>query len=135
MRLVTIRSEKLKMFLKDPEMPRKAKRPCVLIVNLVHKGSRRSFAVPIRSNINSSTPKELYFPLPPRRSTRDKCRHGIHYAKMFPVDRSCLLRYRTEGNEEASRMESERTEVQLFQNANGICRIMKLVSDLSFLLI
>ena len=81
-------------------MLQKAGRPCVLIVNLLYKKRRLNFAVPIRSNINPSTPKRDYFALPPRRTTRPKCRHGIHYAKMFPIDKRIAVIYRTAENDE-----------------------------------
>ena len=55
-------------------------------------------AVPIRSNIPASAPKDQYFALPPRPQTRPKNRHGLHYIKMFPVTKQYLVRYRTEGN-------------------------------------
>lgn len=106
MRIVTIRSSSLQKYKVDKEMLQKAKRPCVLIIRLPYKGKRYDFAVPIRSNINPSTPKNQYFPLPPRSTTRSGCRHGIHYIKMFPVDRAFLIRYRTEGNPEAERIKT-----------------------------
>ena len=31
-------------------------------------------------------------------STRPRNRHGLHYIKMFPVTKAYLIRYRTEGN-------------------------------------
>lgn len=96
--IVTLRSSDLKAYSVDPEMLQKSGRPCVLIIRLKYKGKRYDFAVPLRSNINPSTPKDQYFPLPPRGTTKPKHRHGIHYAKMFPVDRTKLLRYRTAGN-------------------------------------
>lgn len=56
------------------------------------------FAVPLRSNISSKTPKVQYFQLPPRLATRASNHHGIHYIKIFPVSRHYLIRYRTDGN-------------------------------------
>ena len=101
MKLVSIRAKDLADYKKDPEMLHKSFRPCVLILRLKYKGKRYDFAVPLRSNISPAAPKDQYFPLPPRRSTRPKHRHGIHYIKMFPVRRSSLLKYRTEGNKHA----------------------------------
>ena len=98
MRVVSIRKSELQKFSADKEMVQKSGRPCVLIVRLKYKGKRYDFAVPLRSNINPSTPKKDYFPLPANKTTKPKHRHGIHYAKMFPVDRTALLRYRTDGN-------------------------------------
>lgn len=106
MRLVTIKADELKKYLIDPEMLRKAKRPCVLIVKLIYRRKRYSFAVPLRSNINPSTPKEQYFPLPPRKTTKARYRHGIHYAKMFPIDPSKVIYFRTSGNKEAELIKS-----------------------------
>ena len=98
MRLVALKSSDLAVYTVDPEMLRKAKRPCVLVIKLRYKGHRYDFAVPLRSNIHPSTPKDQYFPLPPRKGTLPRHRHGIHYAKMFPVDRSILLKYHITGN-------------------------------------
>lgn len=98
MRLVTINNKCLKAYIKDPEMLQKSKRPCALIVKLKYKGKRYDFAIPLRSNINPSAPKEQFFPLPPRKTTKEKYRHGVHYIKMFPVKSDFLIRFRTEGN-------------------------------------
>ncbi len=98
MKLVTVDPALLKKYQTDPEVLQKDSRPYVLIIRLKYKGSKQDFAVPIRSNISSSTPKWQYFPLPPRPSTRPRNRHGIHYIKMFPVSKQYLVRYRTEGN-------------------------------------
>lgn len=75
-------------------MLQKAVRPAVLVLHLKYKGHRYDFAVPLRSNISPSTPKEQYFALPPRPATKSKYRHGIHYAKMFPIKRSSMVIYR-----------------------------------------
>lgn len=104
MRLVTLTSKDLRIYTVDGEMLQKAGRPCVLIVQLKYKGHRHNFAVPLRSNINPSTPKNQYFPLPPRSSTRPKYRHGIHYAKMFPIDKRKAHPFRTDGNIPAQRI-------------------------------
>lgn len=45
-------------------------RPCVLIVDLIYKGKKHTFVVPLRSNISKSAPKSQYFPLPPNASTQ-----------------------------------------------------------------
>jgi hypothetical protein len=104
MKLVTIKSESLKRYAADKEMLQKEKRPCVLIMRLSYKGRRYDFAVPIRSNINPSAPKWQYFPLPPRHTTKPNHHHEVHYIKMFPIDRSSAIKYRTEGNAQASLM-------------------------------
>lgn len=97
MKLVSIKQDLLDLF-DDTEMLIKRDRPCVLIIRLKYKGLNQDFAVPLRSNIAASTPREQYFALPPRPSTRPHNHHGIHYIKMFPVKKQYLLRYRTEGN-------------------------------------
>lgn len=106
MRIVSIKDKLLNEFSQDKEFLKKTGRPCVLVIRLKYKGSNRDFAVPIRSNIPSSAPKREYFSLPPRPSTRPKNRHGLHYIKMFPVSKKYLERYRTEGNEAATRIQN-----------------------------
>lgn len=96
MRLVTLNQKQLNKYTVDPEMLQKAKRPCALIVKLTYKGTRYDFAIPLRSNISPSTPKAQYFPLPPRKTTREGCRHGVHFIKMFPVDRTKVLKFNTD---------------------------------------
>lgn len=106
MRLITIKQPYLRPYTADREMLQKANRPCALIVQLKYKNHRYDFAVPLRSNISPSTPKEQYFPLPPRSTTKSKFRHGIHYIKMFPVRKSFISRYRTDGNVFAAMLKS-----------------------------
>lgn len=98
MKIVTINKKLLTKFSGDPEILQKSGRPCVLVIRLKYKGRNQDFAVPLRSNISASTPKEQYFPLPPRPSTKPRNRHGLHYIKMFPVTRQYLIKYRTQGN-------------------------------------
>lgn len=102
MKLVTIRTDLLDKYSCDCEVLSKSKRPYVLIIRLAYKGHFHNFAVPIRSNISPSTPKQQYFSLPPRVATRPHHHHGIHYIKMFPVTKQYLIRYRIEGNVFAS---------------------------------
>ncbi len=83
----------------DREFMQKRGRPCVLLVRLKFRGVRRDFAVPLRSNIAPNVPKDQFFPLPPRPTTRSRHRHGVHYIKMFPVTRDRVRRFRTEGNQ------------------------------------
>lgn len=101
MKVVSIHNTLLGMYSADPEVLTKAGRPCALIVRLRYKGNKYDFAVPFRSNIPAGTPKNYYFPLPPRPSTRPHNRHGLHYIKMFPVTKNYLVRYRTKGNASA----------------------------------
>lgn len=98
MKVVTINHILIDMFAKDPEFLRKSKRPCVLIVRLKYKGHNHKFAIPLRSNIPAASPKDEYFALPPRTTTRPKNRHGIHYIKMFPVKNEYLQIYRMDGD-------------------------------------
>lgn len=98
MRLVSISPVLLEAYSQDREVMHKAGRPYVLVIRLKYKERSLDFAVPIRSNIPAAAPKDQYFALPPRPSTKPKNRHGLHYIKMFPVAKRYLLRYRTEGN-------------------------------------
>lgn len=98
MRLVTINPALIRKFSSDKEMLQKTQRPCALIMRLKYKCRNYTFAVPLRSNISGSAPKETYFPLPPRKTTKSGHRHGLHYIKMFPVDKQSIIRYRTDGN-------------------------------------
>lgn len=69
-------------------------RPCVLLVNLIYKEQKRIFVVPLRSNIAKSVPQNQYFPLPPNASTLPTRRHGIHYIKLFPMDKKYIHPYK-----------------------------------------
>ena len=98
MKLVTINNSLLLKYSGDPEVLQKSTRPYVLVIRLKYRDTNYDFAVPIRSNIPASAPKDQYFSLPPRPQTRPKNRHGLHYIKMFPLTKQYLVRYRTEGN-------------------------------------
>ena len=98
MKLVALDQRQLNKYTIDSQMLQKAQRPCALIIQLTYKQQRYDFAVPLRSNIHPSVPKGQYFPLPTRSTTRDKYRHGVHYTKMFPVDRTKVHKFRVEGN-------------------------------------
>lgn len=106
MKIVKIKPELLQKFSIDPQMLRKENRPCVLILRLNYKDSVYNFAVPVRSNIPAASPKNEYFPLPTRYTTKDRNRHGLHYIKMFPVDKPYYDKYRTENNIAASLMKA-----------------------------
>ena len=54
----------------------------------------------------ANTPKDQYFALPTRSTTRAGNHHGLHYIKMFPVTKKYLIRYRTEGNAFATMIQS-----------------------------
>ena len=98
MKLVSINPKLLEKYKSDPEVLTKSGRPYVLVIRLKYKGQKYDFAVPIRSNVPAAAPREQYFALPPRPTTKPRNRHGIHYIKMFPVTKEYLIRYRTEGN-------------------------------------
>lgn len=83
----------------DRELMLKRNRPCVVVLKLRYKGERRDFAVPLRSNIAPNVPKDQYFPLPPRPTTRPGHRHGIHYIKMFPLQKRFQRKFRTSGSQ------------------------------------
>lgn len=102
MRLITIDKSSLKNYTKDPEMLQDSERPSALVIQLKYKGRRYDFAVPLRSNISGSVPKEYYYPLPPRNTTRPGNHHGIHYIKMFPIKRAWIHPFHTENNMFAS---------------------------------
>ncbi|MCD8174403.1 MAG: hypothetical protein LUD41_00400 [Phascolarctobacterium sp.] len=102
MKLVTVDKKLLEKYKGDPQVLYKDKRPYVLVIRLRYRGANQDFAVPIRSNIPSSAPKDQYFALPPRSTTKPKNRHGIHYIKMFPIEKKYLHKYRTEGNDFAT---------------------------------
>lgn len=58
MRLVSIDKKLLELFEDDPEVLRKTGRPYVMVIRLKYKGQNHDFAVPIRSNISASVPKD-----------------------------------------------------------------------------
>ncbi|MCA0757888.1 hypothetical protein KP806_22770 [Paenibacillus sp. N4] len=83
----------------DPEILEKDdNRPYLIILRLKYKGKRHDFAIPFRSNIASYIPKEQYFPLPPRPTTRTSRIHGLHYVKMFPIKKPFLEKFHTMGD-------------------------------------
>lgn len=98
MKLVSININLLEKYRGDAEVLLKSQRPYVLIIRLTYKEKLQDFAVPIRSNIPAAAPRQQYFALPPRPTTRPHNRHGLHYIKIFQVTKQYLIRYRTEGN-------------------------------------
>lgn len=86
MKIVSISQDFFDLVDGDRELMLKHNRPCIVVVRLRFRGKRRDFAVPLRSNIAPNVPKDQYFALPPRPTTRPGCRHGIHYIKMFPIN-------------------------------------------------
>ncbi|NLZ81337.1 MAG: hypothetical protein GX913_05990 [Clostridiales bacterium] len=73
-------------------------RPCVLIIQLKFKGKLRDFVVPLRSNISPKTPKKQFMGLPPNPKTKQKHFHGIHYIKIFPIDKAYIDKYNVDGD-------------------------------------
>lgn len=99
MKLISINQRLIDKYLAvDSQVLTKSHRPTVLVVSLKYNGERRDFAVPFRSNIHPSSPKSEYFALPPRKTTKPKHHHGLHYIKMFPVAKKYYERYRIEGD-------------------------------------
>ena len=72
MKLVTINNSLLFKYHEDPEVLQKSTRPYVLVIRLKYRNTNYDFAIPIRSNIPASAPKNQYFALPPRPQTRPK---------------------------------------------------------------
>lgn len=64
MRLVKIDATLFEIYREDQEVLTKTKRPYVLVLRLAYKDDTYDFAVPLRSNISASAPKDQYFPLP-----------------------------------------------------------------------
>ncbi len=75
-----------------------AGRPCVLIIDLIYKGEKRKFVVPLRSNISRTTPSKQFFSLPPNSKTKPGNHHGIHYIKLFPINMKYINNYLIEGD-------------------------------------
>ena len=83
MKLVSININLLEKYRGDAEVLLKSQRPYVLIIRLTYKEKLQDFAVPIRSNIPAAAPRQQYFALPPRPTTRPHNRHGLHYIKIL----------------------------------------------------
>ena len=79
MKLVSISPTLLAAYTVDQEVLQKSGRPYVLVIRLTYRGKKQDFAVPVRSNIPAAAPKDQYFALPPRPTTRPKNRHGLQY--------------------------------------------------------
>lgn len=99
MKIISISEEYFQKFASgDREFMQKHGRPCLLVLRLSFRGRRHDFAVPFRSNIAPNAPKDQYFALPPRPTTKPRHHHGIHYIKMFPISKQYQRRFRTDGN-------------------------------------
>lgn len=106
MKLVAVSADLFDKYSFDRGILCKSTRPYVLVIRLSYKNRKVDFAVPIRSNIPASAPKNQYFALPPRPQTKPRNRHGLHYIKMFPILKQYQRRYRTEGNNQAVLIQS-----------------------------
>jgi hypothetical protein len=105
-RIVSISQEYFDLYGGDREMMLKHNRPCIVVVRLKFRGKRRDFAVPLRSNIAPNVPKNQYFPLPPRSTTKPNHRHGVHYIKMFPIEKKYQQKFRTKGSKYYEKLQS-----------------------------
>lgn len=71
MKLSSVKDEFFEMCKFDKELLQNTdRRPYLVILRLKYNGKRQDFAIPFRSNISGNVPKNLYFPLPPRPSTK-----------------------------------------------------------------
>ena len=102
MRLITINAQTAAdMSVIDSEfLYNKQGRPCLLVLKLKYKNEKIDFAVPLRSNIHPAENKAYYFNLPPRATTKSKHRHGLHFAKMFPINKKFTQKFHIENNAE-----------------------------------
>ncbi|MEG0092664.1 MAG: hypothetical protein RR945_01275 [Erysipelotrichaceae bacterium] len=123
-KVVTIRQSFYKLFSEEDEIMQKIgqeakERPCLILVKMKYKGIKYTFAIPFRSNIGNA-PKETYFPLPNRTTTRDGRKHGLHYSKMFPIIENYLMRYEMGGDfqEELVLAHIEKNIKQIFTEAS-----------------
>ena len=80
MKIVSISQDFFDLVEGDRELMLKHNRPCIVVVRLRFRGKRRDFAVPLRSNIAPNVPKDQYFALPPRPTTRPGCRPAPRHA-------------------------------------------------------
>lgn len=103
-KVVTIHDNFFKLFddNSDPELltikEEMHRRPCLVLIKIKYKNKKYTFALPLRSNISYNAPKNTYFALPTRSTTRDGNHHGIHYSKAFPVDSKYFLPYQMDGD-------------------------------------
>lgn len=99
MKLVSISNNFFTLCSFDQELlTNRSRRPHVIVLKLKYKLRIYDFAIPFRSNIPKNCPKHLYFSLPPRPSTKQYNKHGLHYVKMFPVKNEYLEKFHTEND-------------------------------------
>jgi len=68
-------------------------RPYVIVLKLKFRDKYQDFAIPFRSNIAGHRDKFEYFALPPRKETKPKNIHGLHFIKMLPIDSAYFIKY------------------------------------------
>lgn len=123
MKLVTIKQEFLDIFDFPTEIMHKDNngkdRPFLIILALKYKGKKRTFALPFRSNIqvNKNT-KGTYFPLPRRSTTKNKRAHGLHYIKMFPINKQYYNKFVVADNK-YNKILMEHIDKNLFKIVQG----------------
>lgn len=93
MKICSIKKEFYDMFDDNIELEKNDKRPCLIIIKLKYKNKDVDFAIPFRSNIYGGAKRKEYFPLPPRHTTKQGKKHGLHYTKMFPIKKEYFLKY------------------------------------------
>ena len=87
-----------------PNIENAHNRPYVIVLKLKFRGNNSDFAIPFRSNIAGHRDKVEYFALPPRKETKSKNIHGLHFIKMFPVNSAYFQKYNyTTSNASATR--------------------------------
>lgn len=101
-KIVSISKEFYKLFPPENEIMQKlgwntSERPCLVLVKLRYKKMKYTFAIPFRSNIGKA-PRESYFPLPNRNKTKPNRKHGLHYTKMFPINKKYFIKYEMGGD-------------------------------------
>lgn len=74
------------------------KRPYLIILKLKYKGKTLDFAIPFRSNIQPETENWQFYSLPPNNTTKDKHHHGLHFTKMFPINKEYKEKFHTSKN-------------------------------------
>lgn len=95
MRVVAIKDEFFKKFKYEKEIlfNHNEQRPYCVVVSLKYKNHKLDFAIPFRTNINNYIDSNLYYKLPRKKSTKNNNVHGIHFEKMFPVNKKYYLKY------------------------------------------
>lgn len=69
-------------------------RPYMVILKLKYREKLIDFALPLRSNISKTTKKQNFFKLPNNKKTKTGNHHGIHFEKMFPIEKKYKVKFR-----------------------------------------